>query len=144
MLLKESLGFVALPGGFGTLDETLELLTLQQTGKAAPAPVVLLDQPAAGYWRSWEAFVREHLQGGGYINPGDLGLALVTDDVTTAVDHITGFYRNYHSIRWVGDRLIIRLKAEPTDGEVLDLATRFASLCTEGGITREPPLPPEV
>lgn len=143
MLMKESAAFVALPGGFGTLDETLELLTLQQTGKAVPAPVVLLDEPGGSFWQGWTGFVRDHVEAGGYVSPGDLGLADLTDDVGRAVDVITDFYRRYHSIRWVGSRLVIRLTSEVTDGELADLNERFGHLCTEGSIERSGPFPPE-
>ncbi|HAS13608.1 MAG TPA: Rossman fold protein, TIGR00730 family, partial [Acidimicrobiaceae bacterium] len=81
MLVKESKGFVALPGGFGTQDETFELFTLQQTGKSVPAPVVLLDIPGGTYWSSWVRFVKEELVAGGLVSPGDLELFTVTDDV---------------------------------------------------------------
>ena len=113
MLVKESSGFVALPGGFGTQDETFELFTLQQTGKSVPAPVVLLDTPGGTYWHSWLDFVRAELVDGGLVSEGDLGLFLVTDDVDEACDEIVGFYRNYHSIRWAGDQLVVRMRHAP-------------------------------
>jgi uncharacterized protein (TIGR00730 family) len=144
MLMKESSGFVALPGGFGTLDETLELLTLQQTGKAIPAPIVLLDVPSGNYWEAWERFVDDEVARGGLISPEDRDLYVITDDVSVAVNEIVGFYRNYHSIRWVGDRLVVRLLAPPTDEEVEGLNERFGDLCVRGRIRRSEPLPPEV
>jgi uncharacterized protein (TIGR00730 family) len=144
MLMKESAGFVVLPGGFGTLDETFELLTLLQTGKAAPAPIVLLDVPGGGYWRGWQDFVGQEVVGRGLAGPDDLGLCHLTDDVDDAVAHVFGFYRNYHSLRWVGSRLVIRLRAEPRAGELDELNRAFADLCVEGGIEASPPLPPEV
>jgi uncharacterized protein (TIGR00730 family) len=143
MLMKESSGFVSLPGGFGTLDETLELLTLMQTGKATPAPVVLLDVPGQTYWEVWESFVREELVGPGWVSPHDVNLYTVTDDVDEAVAAIRGFWRNYQGLRWVGDRLVIRLRAEPTDAEVAKLAGEFADLA-DGPIERTAPLPAEV
>jgi uncharacterized protein (TIGR00730 family) len=144
MLIKESRGFVCLPGGFGTLDETFELLTLQQTGKAEPAPIVLLEEPAGAYWQTWHRFLTEEVGSRGLIDEPDTGLYLVTDDVDAAANEITGFYRNYHSIRWVGDRLVIRLEAEPTDDETERLNTEFADVVTSGRIERSGPLPPEV
>lgn len=144
MLMKESAGFVALPGGFGTLDETLELLTLQQTGKAEPAPLVLLDTPGDSFWADWSAFARDSVASRGLINPEDLDLYQVTDDVTAARDTITGFYRNYHSLRWVGPRLVLRLHAQPTDEEVTELNDRFGHLCVKGRIERRGPLAAEV
>ena len=116
LLVKESDGYAVLPGGFGTLDEAFELLTLLQTGKAEPAPVVLLEVPGGSYWQAWERFVTEEVAARGLIGPEDTSLYLITDDVLEAAAEILGFYRNYHSLRWVGDRLVIRLQARPTDG----------------------------
>lgn len=144
MLVKESSGFVSLPGGFGTLDETLELLTLVQTGKATPSPLVLLDVPGQTYWKGWEKFVDEELVGAGWVSPGDVNLFTITDDVDEAVAAVRGFWRNYQGLRWVGDRLVVRLRAEPTPAEVAQLDEEFADLCTEGGIAVTPPLPAEV
>jgi uncharacterized protein (TIGR00730 family) len=144
MLIKESRGFVSLPGGFGTQDETFELLTLQQTGKAEPAPIVLLDEPGGTYWRQWLEFVDKELVSRKLVDPADHELFAVTDDVSAAADELTNFYRNYHSIRWVGDDLVIRLEAEPTDEEVASLADQFADVCRSGRIAKSAPLPPEV
>ncbi len=144
MLMKESKGYVSLPGGFGTLDEVFELLTLQQTGKADPAPIVLIDCPGDNYWEAWHSWVRDHVASKGLIAAEDLDLVLITDDVHAARDEIVGFWRNYHSIRWSGARLIIRLQAEPTDAELAMLNERFGHLCTSGSIERSGPLPAEV
>lgn len=143
MLMKESLGFVCLPGGFGTMDEMFELLTLQQTGKAEPMPIVLLDQPGGDFWRGLETFAREHLETGGYVSPGDFDRVLVTDSVDAAVAEILGFWRNYDSLRWVGDRLILRLRHEPTDAEIDELNERFGDLPLHGRIERTGPVGPE-
>jgi uncharacterized protein (TIGR00730 family) len=145
MLMKESAGFVALPGGFGTLDETFELLTLQQTGKAVPAPIVLLDVPGGTYWHAMMHLLRTEVETMGLISPGDLDLVRVTDHPTEATRSLLGFFRNYHSIRWVGNRLVLRLKAPPTDAEVQQLNDRFGELCTgDGRIERTDALPDEV
>jgi hypothetical protein len=144
MLMKESSGFVSLPGGFGTQDETFELLTLFQTGKATPSPLVLLDVAGRSYWRGWLDFVREELSDAGLISPSDLDIFLITDDVDEAVAAIRGFWRNYHSLRWVGSQLVIRLQARPTDAEVAQLNEDFADLCSEGSILATEPLPAEV
>jgi len=104
LLVKESDGYAVLPGGFGTLDESFELLTLLQTGKAEPAPVVLLEVPGGSYWHAWERFVTEEVIARGLIGSEDSSLYLITDDVLQAAGEILGFYRNYHSLRWVGDR----------------------------------------
>lgn len=143
MLMKESHGFVSMPGGFGTLDETFELLTLVQTGKASPAPIVLLDEPGGTFWHGFVEFVQE-TAGHGYINDDDLCLFLVTDDVDVAVEELLTFGRNFHSIRWVGDRLVLRLRHGPTDEELEGLNGEFADLCRSGAIARTEPLPAEV
>jgi uncharacterized protein (TIGR00730 family) len=145
MLIKESSGFVSLPGGFGTLDETFELLTLFQTGKATPAPLVLLDVHDEGsYWHGWQRFVDDELAARGLISPGDSNLYTITDSIDVAAGVIRGFWRNYHSIRWVGPRLVIRLNAAPSDDEVAGLNDEFADVCLEGAIARTEPLPAEV
>ncbi len=136
MLVKESHGFVCVPGGFGTLDEMFELLTLQQTGKAEPTPIVLLDRPGGTFWAGFRDYVDEHLIPSGVISPDDLDRVLITDSVTAAADEITDFWRNYDSLRWVGRRLVLRLRAEPTDAEVADLNARFGHLLREGSIVR--------
>ena len=110
MLIKESSGFICLPGGFGTMDETFELLTLQQTGKSEPVPIVLLDQPGGTFWAGLKRYVDDELvPAGGVIHPDDLDRVLITDSVDAAVAEIDGFWRNYDSLRWVGKRLVLRL-----------------------------------
>jgi hypothetical protein len=144
MLMKESSGFVCLPGGFGTQDETFELLTLQQTGKATPAPIVLLDVPGLTYWHGWERVLVDELVDAGWVSPRDTNLFVLTDDIDEAVSAIRGFWRNYESLRWVGGRLVVRLHADPTDAEIAELNERFAGLCVEGRIERTAPLRAEV
>ncbi len=144
MLMKESSGFVCLPGGFGTQDETFELLTLQATGKATPAPIVLLDVPGLTYWHGWERFLTDELVAAGWVSPRDTNLFVLTDDIDEAVAAIRGFWRNYESLRWVGGRLVVRLHADPTDAEIAALNEQFAGLCVEGRIERTAPLPAEV
>ncbi|MBV9934541.1 MAG: LOG family protein, partial [Actinobacteria bacterium] len=143
MLVKESAGFVVLPGGFGTLDETFELLTLLQTGKADPAPIVLLEVPGGTYWHDWEHFITGEVLRRGLVSQEDLCLYKITEDVGEATEEIRGFYRNYHSRRFVGDTLVLRLKAAPTDDEVDELNREFADIVTRGRIERIEPLPPE-
>jgi uncharacterized protein (TIGR00730 family) len=143
MLIKESSAFVCLPGGFGTQDETFELCTLLQTGKASPAPVVLLDVPGGTYWRSWFDFVDRELVRAGLVSPFDHDLYLVTDDVTTAVAEVERFWRSYHSIRWVGDRLVVRLRVAPTEDEISGLNEEFSDLLVDGRIEASEPLAAE-
>ena len=144
MLVKESRGFVCLPGGFGTMDETFELLTLQQTGKMEPMPIVLLDRDGGTYWRGFARFVTEELAGAGLIALDDLDRVLVTDSPEAAIAEVTNFWRNYDSLRWEGKRLVLRLRAAPSDSEIATLTERFAGLCEEGEIERTAPLPSEV
>lgn len=132
--VKESHGFAMLPGGFGTMDESFELLTLLQTGKSYLAPVVLLDHPGNDYWPSWLAFVKDQLLTDGLISPEDLDLLKVTDSVDDAVDEICSFYRRYHSMRFVGRRLVLRLSEAPTPSEVESYNDRFADIVVEGQI----------
>lgn len=143
MLVKESRAFICVPGGFGTLDEMFELLTLQQTGKADPTPIVLLDRPGGTFWAGLRRFVDEQLVPSGVISPDDFDRVLVTDSVDAAVDEITGFYRNYDSLRWVGKRLVIRLQHAPTPAELDELSERFGDLLAEGRIEATAPLTAE-
>jgi hypothetical protein len=143
MLMRESDAYVVLPGGFGTLDEAFELLTLLQTGKAAPAPVVLLDTPGGTYWRAWERFVTGEVAADGLISSEDRALYRITDDCEAAADELLGFYRNYHSSRWVGDLLVLRLAIAPSRPELASLNRRFADIVERGVIRPTRPLPPE-
>lgn len=143
MLVKESRGFVCLPGGFGTMDEMFELLTLQQTGKAEPMPIVLLDDEGGSYWTALDEYVRTHLAGGGYVAEDDMDRVLITDSVDAAVNEILHFWSNYDSLRWVGDTLVLRMHHAPTDAEIDELNERFGHLVLSGRIERTEPLAPE-
>jgi len=132
--VKEASAFVLLPGGFGTLDEGFELLTLVQTGKAPPAPVVLLDVPGGTFWLSLLQFVEHELNARGYISPEDLELVKITDDVTVALDEITSFYRNYHSLRFVDGALVLRMHRLPNDDVIAELNREFSDIVLSGDI----------
>jgi uncharacterized protein (TIGR00730 family) len=134
MFIKEADAFVLLPGGFGTLDETFELLTLIQTGKSDLHPIVLLDPPGGTFWPSFEKWISERLIDGGYVSAEDRALYTTTDDVQTAVDEIMRFYRVYHSQRFVGGRLILRLKAMPERSALETLSEEFADILTHGTV----------
>jgi uncharacterized protein (TIGR00730 family) len=140
MLVKESRAFVCLPGGFGTLDETFELLTLTQTGKGLPVPIVFLDTPDDPYWEAIDEMIRRQLVERGLVAPADRSLYLVTDSCEAAGAEIDRFYANYHSIRYVGDYLILRLQHEPTPEQLADLNARFGHLVARGAIERTGPL----
>jgi uncharacterized protein (TIGR00730 family) len=132
--IKESHGFVLLPGGFGTLDEAFELLTLIQTGKTSPAPIVLLDVPGGTYWAHWRSFVESELAGSGYISKPDLDLVRVFDDVDAAVDELVDFYANYHSQRFVEGRLVLRMHHAPSAEECVRLTDEFRDILLRGEI----------
>jgi uncharacterized protein (TIGR00730 family) len=143
MLIKESQGYAVLPGGFGTQDEAFELLTLLQTGKAQPAPLVLLDVHGGTYWQAWKEFVETDLEARGLISAEDHALYRVTNHVEESAEEILGFYRNYHSCRWVGDLFVIRLQREPTTRQLADLSAQFADITVEGRMRATKPFAPE-
>ncbi|HEY5014220.1 MAG TPA: LOG family protein [Acidimicrobiia bacterium] len=134
--VKEADGFVLLPGGFGTLDEAFELLTLVQTGKAQINPIVLLDVPGGTYWHRWLEFISAELGARSYISPGDTTLFRITDDTSVALDELTGFYTNYHSQRYVDGELVLRLQREPEPDLVDRLNAEFADIILRGRIER--------
>ncbi|MGB9357232.1 MAG: TIGR00730 family Rossman fold protein [Acidimicrobiia bacterium] len=141
--VKESDAFVLFPGGFGTLDESFELLTLMQTGKSDLHPVVMLEAPGTGYWEPWLEFVNTLVEQG-MIAADDLNLFTVTSDLDEAIDEIRSFYAVYHSQRYVDGDLILRLATEPTDAQVEQLNAEFADIVRTGQITKIGPTPAEI
>ncbi|MGY6499570.1 MAG: LOG family protein [Acidimicrobiales bacterium] len=137
--VKESDAFCLLPGGFGTMDESFELLTLLQTGKSYPAPVVLLDPPGSTYWQRWRSFVVEELLDGGLINETDLCLVHLTDDVDDAVDHVERFFSNYHSMRYVRRQLVVRHRHPLSDDQIAEIEREFGDIVARGGFQRVAP-----
>ncbi|HEY8173269.1 MAG TPA: TIGR00730 family Rossman fold protein, partial [Dehalococcoidia bacterium] len=136
MFMKESDAFVLLPGGFGTLDEGFELLTLMQTGKTALRPVVLLDPPGSNYWAEWTEFVQHELIERGLCSPEDMSLFERASSIEEAAAIIERFYRNYVSARYVGERLIIRLRHAPPSAQLAGLNRDFADVLARGRIER--------
>src|SRR5215510_7894737 len=126
--VKEAHAFVLLPGGFGTLDEAFELLTLVQTGKSVPAPIVLLDVPGGTYWQTWLEFMNREPRDRHYISPEDADLFCITDDVRVALAEVTGFYRNYHSLRFVEGHLVLRMQRVPSNDALASLNAEFADI----------------
>ncbi|MGO9526162.1 MAG: TIGR00730 family Rossman fold protein [Verrucomicrobiia bacterium] len=142
--IKESDAIVLFPGGFGTHDEGFEALTLMQTGKSQPKPLVFVDRPRGNYWKTWWRFVEDQLLDEALVSKEDLALFKVTDDVEEACAEITQFYSNYHSFRYVKDATIVRVKNPVTDNLLRTLNARFADICVNGGQFRaSPPLPEE-
>lgn len=131
------------PGGFGTLDEGYEALTLMQTGKSQIMPLVLVDTPGGTFWKTWDRHVREHLLRNELIAPEDLNLYHLTDDVESAVRCIRRFYRNYHSSRFVRDLLLIRVKHRPSPTAIAAMNEDFADIVTGPPITSTEALPEE-
>lgn len=142
-LLKESDAIALFAGGFGTQDEAFECMTLSQTGKFGPVPVVLIDHPGGDYWRSWSEYIDEQLVKKGLVSPEDPCLYTVTDNLDIACQAITGFYQVYHSSRYVGDRLVIRLKSDISDSEVERLNAEFNDILLKGRIEKSQALPQE-
>jgi uncharacterized protein (TIGR00730 family) len=126
--LKESDAFVMLPGGFGTLDEAYELLTLIQTGKTDVRPVVLLESEGGTYWKEWLQFTKNQLLDRGLISADDLHLVRCAEDIVEAVEEISGFYNNYHSMRYVDGKLVLRVKRLPPEEELARLAATYTSI----------------
>src|SRR5690348_2853793 len=118
IFIRHSDAIVLFPGGFGTMDEGYEALTLMQTGKSQLMPLVLVDRPGGTYWKTWDKHIREHLLRDQLISPDDLNLYHITDNAEEAVKIITRFYRNFHSSRFVKDLFVIRLKHAPSDSAI--------------------------
>lgn len=132
VFVKEARAIVLFPGGFGTQDEGFEGLTLVQTNKSSPIPIVLCDEPGGTYWQHWRTYVKAELLGNHMIDPADMNLFYVTDRAEDAVAEILRFYRRFHSARNVGDRMVIRLNA-PLSEELLELVNeRFSGILSGG------------
>jgi len=141
--LKESDATVIFPGGFGTLDECFESLTLIQTGKTKPRPIILIDSPDSEYWESLIGFITEKLSEGGFISNNDLSLLIRVNSIEQAVDEIVQFYRVYHSIRYVGDKTIIRLKKPLSSEDINSLNEKYSCILRSGEIEPSDALPAE-
>lgn len=142
--VKESNAFVIMPGGFGTLDEAFELLTLLQTGKSDPQPLVLLETEASDYWRPVMEFIESVLVARGMVSDHDLALFLHTTDPEVARDHILRFYSNYHSQRYASGKLILRVRQAPDDKQLEQINEEFSDIVAEGPIERSQPTSAEI
>jgi len=143
IFIRHSDAIALFPGGFGTMDEGYEALTLMQTGKSQLMPLVLIDRPGGTYWKTWDKHVREHLLRDQLISPDDLNLYRITDDTDQAVKIITRFYRNFHSSRFVKEVFVIRLKYAPSDSALEAMNEDFADIIAGPQIRRIDPTPEE-
>lgn len=141
--VKESEAVALFPGGFGTMDEGFEVLTLMQTGKTAILPVVMVDAPGGTYWRTFEQFLRGHLLERKLISEEDFSLFKVTDDVEEAVREVKHFYRVFHSYRYVKDRVVFRLQRKLSDTQLAALNSDFTDIVKTGIIMQNSLLPEE-
>jgi len=144
MFIKESDATVLFPGGFGTLDEAYEGLTLIQTGKSLPRPILLMQNPGDDYWQTWVSFFTEIMLRDKYISPDDMDLFSICESNQEAIDIITSFYKTYHSLRYVGETAVIRLNAPITESNIEALNESFKDIVTEGKIEACKPFPEEL
>ena len=141
--VKEAHVIVLFPGGFGTMDEGFEAITLMQTGKAALQPVVFIDAPGGNYWRTFEKYLREHLLRDGLISDSDFNLIKFTDNLDVARKEIESFYYNFHSYRGIGSQTVIRLKRPIPDASLVRLREDFADILSTADDLRSCPAFPE-
>ncbi len=139
VFVKETDGVILLPGGFGTQDEGYETLTLVQTGKCDPRPIVMLEAEESTYWDEWDRYCRSALLDRGLISPDDLDLYTIVNDPQEAIDHVTHFYRNFHSIRYIHGELVIRMQHRPSARLIEELNEEFRDIITEGAIAEAEP-----
>src|SRR6266404_9320476 len=144
IFIRHSDAIALFPGGFGTMDEGYEAITLMQTGKSQLMPLVLIDRPGGTYWKTWDKHVREHLLRDELISPDDLHLYQITDDTDQAAKIITRFYRNFHSSRFVKELFVIRLKHAPADSAIDAMNEDFADIIVGPEIRRLDPTPEEL
>lgn len=134
MFVSHADAVAVFPGGFGTQDELFESLTLVQTGKSNIVPIVLLDGEGGSYWAGWDHYIREHLLRNGWISAEDTGIYMLAKSIPEAVEHVTNFYRLYHSSRYVGPTLVLRIREKLPENELVALNDEFADLVKEGKI----------
>jgi len=134
IFLSQAEAVALFPGGFGTLDEAFETLTLVQTGKSSPVPIVALEGAGGDYWSTWDRWVKMQLLDRGWISEEDPGLYYMAKDPIDALAYVIKFYRNYHSSRYVGDNLVIRLRHMLKPEDVARLEQEFKSIIKSGGL----------
>lgn len=144
MLIKESNGFLILPGGFGTMDETFELLTLQQTGKAEPAAIVLAENPGDTFWQAWREFVEAEIYSRNLASPIDASLYRITNSTDEAIEELLSFNRNYVSRRFIHAEMVVRLRKAPSAQVCAELSREFADLLDDDHLRIVDPYPVEI
>jgi predicted Rossmann-fold nucleotide-binding protein len=140
MFLSHADAIAVFPGGYGTQDEVMESLVLMQTGRGGIVPVVLLEGQGGVYWRHWDTYIRKNLLDNAWISPEDLSLYFIAETPEDAAEHIRRFYANYHSNRYVREKLVFRLKRPLADAQLEQLNDEFAILLDDGAIERTGPL----
>jgi hypothetical protein len=143
MFLKETSAVAFFPGGFGTHDEGFESLTLVQTGKCDPLPLLFVDKPGGDYWRDWQHYIVKQLLKKGRISPEDMSIFKVTDSVEEAVREVTRFYSNYHSMRFVKDELVLRVQKTVPPDLLSALNVEFRDIRLRGSFRETAALPEE-
>jgi len=141
--LNESDAIALFPGGYGTQDEAFECLTLCQTGRQSPVPLVLVDRPGGTYWKAWNDYICQHLIADGLVSPEDSDIYTLTDDVDVACAAIEQFYRLYHSSRYVGPLFVMRLHAPLTDSQLADVNAEFSDILRDGEFIQREAFPEE-
>jgi uncharacterized protein (TIGR00730 family) len=141
--LMEAHAVVLFPGGFGTQDEGFETLTLVQTGKAPPMPLILMELPEDDYWVNWDKFVRSQMLGRGLISPEDVSIYKICNSPEEGMEWVNFFYSTYHSMRLVRRKLVVRLEKELTDEQVALLNDEFPDIVDKGKIEKSTVLPEE-
>lgn len=144
IFIKETDATALFPGGFGTNDEGFEMITLMQTGKSKPRPIVLMEPPGSKYWEDWKRFVNNHLFKKGFIKEEDLKLFFVAKNVTQAVEYIENFYRVYHSIRYISGLTVLRLNKQLSDKTLEQINQEFKDILICGQICPAVPAKEEV
>jgi len=134
--IKESHASICFPGGFGTHDEGFEVLTLIQTGRCAPRPVIMMSHPESNYWERWEKYIKDQLLDRHYISPEDMDIFQITKSVDECIDMIASFYKNYHSIRYIGKTGIIRIKEKLDPALLKELSKEFSDIACNGDFTQ--------
>jgi uncharacterized protein (TIGR00730 family) len=143
MFLRSSHAIACFPGGFGTMDEGFEVLTLVQTGKSIPCPILFVDRPGGDFWASWQEYVKKHLLARKLISIDDLHLYTITDDIDAAVREVRHFYSNYHSVRYSRDDIILRLHRKPTPQQMDEIERKFGEIKMKGTFKLTEALPVE-